>query len=137
MTEVRIIFALYIGVTVWIPERALKKNNIRKKVPDAIVKIEDYTFVIELELNRKNKRYYERYFRDLAIKHEKNEFILYLVKNQAMLEWMIKLKPWERIYFAEIYDLYGDGGGCTPFRNRDDDELVINELLESGRGENN
>ena len=89
MTEVRIVFQKLLGFTEWIPERALKKNNVRKKVPDAIASNGKQKFVIEVELSLKNKRYYERVLLDMCIQYSREDGILYIMRDETDMKWLM------------------------------------------------
>ena len=106
VTEVRIVFQKLLGFTEWIPERALKKNNVRKKVPDAIASNGKQKFVIEVELSLKNKRYYERVLLDMCIQYSREDGILYIMKDETDMKWLMNhTKGWDRIYFTTLEDI--------------------------------
>lgn len=106
VTDVRIIFEKLLGIRDWIPERVLKKKNVRKKVPDGIITLHDIQYVIEVEKSLKNKRSYERILMETCITHYPEAVILYIAENETDKKWLMKqAEGWERIYFATIDDL--------------------------------
>ncbi len=106
VTDVRIIFEKLLGITDWIPERVLKKKNVRKKVPDGIVTLYGIQYVIEVERSLKNKRSYERILMETCITHYPEAVILYITENETDKKWLMKqAEGRERIYFATMDDL--------------------------------
>lgn len=125
VTNVRIVFERLLGFTEWIPERVLKKKNVRKKVPDAIVSDGKKRFFIEVELNLKNKRYYERVFLDAYLKCGPKDVILYIMKNKTDMEWLMnRARSWQQIYFTTLDALQRISYGLE-FINTAGDELYL------------
>ena len=103
VTDVRIIFKKLLDFKNWTPERVLKSANVRKKVPDGIVWNEKHRFIVEVELSLKNKRYYERAFNDMCIKHYPEGNILYIAGKESDKNWLMKQAGgWKRIYFTTM-----------------------------------
>lgn len=132
VTEVRIVFQKLLGFTEWIPERVLKKKNIGKKVPDAVASNGSERFVIEAEASLKNKRRYERIFTDLYVQYGQEDAILYIMKDETEMKWLMNLaKDWERIYFttlAEITKVYYG----VKFTNAKGEVLYLPRLHKGG-----
>lgn len=106
VTDTRILFYRQLDFKNWIPERALKHENVRKKVPDGIVWNDQYRFIIELELNLKNKDYYERTLSDMCLKHYTEGHILYILEKESEKNWLMgQAKGWDRIYFTTLEDM--------------------------------
>lgn len=128
VTEVRIVFERLLGFTEWIPERILKKENIRKKVPDALVSNGKQHYVIEVELNLKNKRYYERVLPDLSIQYSQADAILYIMKDETDMKWLMnQAKGWDRIYFTTLEKIQRISYGLV-FTNASGKELCLERL---------
>ncbi len=103
VTDVRIIFEKLLDFKNWTPERVLKSANVRKKVPDGIVWNEKHRFILEVELTLKNKRYYERAFDDMCIKHYPEGNILYIAGKESAKSWLMEQAvSWKRIYFTTM-----------------------------------
>ena len=103
VTDVRIIFEKLLEFKKWTPERVLKSANVRQKVPDGIVWNERHRFIVEVELTLKNKRYYERAFDDMCIKHYPAGNILYIAGKESDKNWLMEqASSWKRIYFATM-----------------------------------
>ncbi len=106
VTDVRIIFEKLLGFTNWIPERVLKKKNVRRKVPDGIATYDDHEHVIEVERTLKNKRAYEKIFLNTCITDYPNADILYIVANETDKTWLMKqAEGWQNIYFTTMNEL--------------------------------
>ncbi len=110
VTDVRIIFEKLLGFTHWIPERVLKKKNVRKKVPDGIATHDDdrhiEQYVIEVERTLKNKRAYEKIFLNTCITDYPKGTILYIAANETDKTWLMKQAGgWESIYFTTMDEL--------------------------------
>ena len=106
VTDVRIIFEKLLKFKNWTPERVLKSANVRKKVPDGIVWNEEHRFMVEVELTLKNKRYYERAFDDMCIKHYPEGNILYIAGKESDKNWLMEQAGgWKRIYFTTMEKL--------------------------------
>ncbi|OGW83128.1 MAG: hypothetical protein A2Z83_05845 [Omnitrophica bacterium GWA2_52_8] len=105
VTDVRITFEKCLGIAGWIPERVLKKKNVRKKVPDGIVTQYGIQYVIEVEKTLKNKLAYERIFLETCSTHYPEAVILYIAGSETDRLWLKKqAEGWERIYFATMDD---------------------------------
>jgi len=106
VTDVRIIFEKLLYFKNWTPERVLKSANVRKKVPDGIVWNEEHRFMVEVELTLKNKRYYERAFDDMCMKHYPEGNILYIAGKESDKNWLMEQAGgWKRIYFTTMEKL--------------------------------
>ena len=106
VTDVRIIFEKLLDFKNWTPERVLKSANVRKKVPDGIVWNAEHRFMVEVELSLKNKRYYERAFDDMCIKHYPEGNILYIAGKESDKNWLMEQAgSWKRIYFTTVEEL--------------------------------
>ncbi len=106
VTDVRILFDRQLGFTNWTPERVLKHENVRKKIPDGIVWNGKYRFIIELELNLKSKAYYKRVLTDMFIKHYKEGYVLYILEKESEKQWLVaQAKGCERIYFTTLEEM--------------------------------
>lgn len=104
--DVRIVYEKLLGIKDWIPERVLKKNHARKKVPDGIVTYHGVQYVIEVERSLKNKRTYERVLMNACITDYPEAVILYIMGNRADKAWLMKqTEGWERIYFTTLKEL--------------------------------
>lgn len=103
VTDVRIVFEKLLGFTEWVPERLLKKQNIRRKVPDAIVSNGNKRYVIEVETSLKNKHYYEHVLPELCTRYHREDAILYIMKDETEMKWLMnQAKGWDQIYFTTL-----------------------------------
>lgn len=126
--EVRVLFQTLLGFTEWTAERVLKKQNVRKKVPDALVSNGQENYVIEVEISLKNKRYYERVLIDLCFQYSQEDAILYIMKDETDMKWLMnQAKCWGRIYFTTLEDLRSICCGVT-FTNSRGEELYLPRL---------
>ena len=110
VTEVRITFEKLLGFTNWIPERVLKKKNVRKKVPDGLATHENGVFVdpyvIEVERTLKNKRAYGKIFLNTCNTDYPKIDILYIAANETDKTWLMKqAEGWRNIYFTTMNEL--------------------------------
>lgn len=154
VTDVRIIFEKLLDFKNWTPERVLKSENVRKKVPDGIVWNKEHRFIVEVELSLKNKRYYERAFNDMCLKHYPEGNILYIAGKESDKNWLMEQAlSRERIYFAtmgkveamycglKLVNSYGhniyldrlDRGGVLFFDPNQEDEDVAGTFAEEER----
>lgn len=105
VTDVRILFERLLAFKNWTPERILKSANMREKVSDGIVRNDEHRFIVEVELTLKRKRYYERVFDDMCLKHYPEGHILYIVRNESYQNWLMEQAGGlKRIYFATMDD---------------------------------
>ena len=106
VTNVRIIFEELLDLHDWVPERAFKKGNVKKKVPDGWIPYDGGNLIVEVEKTLKNKRYYERVFADACIPDHKDDVFLYITAKEADKQWLMKQADgWELIYFATMDEL--------------------------------
>ena len=125
VTDVRILFELLLAFHEWTPERILRKENLRKKVPDALASDTRQFCVIEVETNLKNKRYYERVFLDMCLQYASEDAILYITRNDTDMKWLKKQATgWDRIYFTTLDALQNIRYGIT-FTNADRETLYL------------
>lgn len=125
VTNARIAFQTLLGFEEWTPERVLKKKAGRGKVPDGIASDGESRFAVEVETNLKNKTYYKRVFQDLYIQYHGLDAILYVMKNETDMKWLMKqAKRWDHIYFALLKDLMEMRDGVT-FHNADGRPLYL------------
>jgi len=103
---VRIIFERLFRIPDWIPERVLKKESFRKKVPDGILDDFDLRLIIEVERTLKNKAYYERVLKNTCEKDYREDTILYIMERESDKQWLMKqAKAWEPIFFITMEEL--------------------------------
>lgn len=128
VTDVRIIFFRKLGLKLWKPERLLKQENVKQKVPDGIVHFKSTDLVIEVERTLKKKEYYEKILTDTCSRQFRNqEIILYIMTNEADKRWLMKLAGgWVRIYFATIDDLKEMKDSVT-FLNAEGKQFVLHQ----------
>ena len=103
VTDVRVVFHRVLGFRYWIPERVLKKQNLKAKVPDGIAGTDEESYVIEVERTLKNKRYYKRAFLDMDIAYRSHNGILYVTDNVSDMNWLKKqAERYRTIYFQTV-----------------------------------
>ena len=136
VTDIRLHFEQELGFGNWISERILKKGNIRKKVPDGMFPHDLCPFLIEAERHIKNKRYYEKVFSEMCIKHCREGLTLYIIEKESEKEWLMKeARGWNRIYFSTMKD-FMQNWEQGAFENFERSKLVFdgdgNAHLEEG-----
>lgn len=144
VTDVRIHFEKKLKFESWISERTLKKENVRKKVPDGIIGNDDgqqRRLIIEVERHLKNKRYYEEVFSEICTEQYQEDIILYIVEKESEKEWLKKQAGgWVRIFFATmngftqgLYDgAFENSEHCKVGFNEDGDAYLDKDYSEYG-----
>lgn len=135
VTDVRIIFFRKLGLKHWKPERLLKQENVKQKVPDGIVSFGDTDLVIEVERTLKKKEYYRKMLLDTCIHQFKDdEMILYITVDESDRRWLMKqAQGWLRIYFATIKDLR-EMKDSVIFVNAEGKKFILNQKEDYSYG---
>jgi hypothetical protein len=132
VTDVRLVFEKVIGIQDWVCERSLKQEKVKAKVPDGLATYRGKRLVIEVELNLKKKKYYEKTLKNTCIWDYPKETVLYMAANETDKKWLIKQAGgWSQIYvgilqeFIDIQDL-------VEFENADGKKFTIFSEYQGG-----
>jgi len=88
--------------------------------------------VIEVESSLKNKRRYARIFTDLYVQYGREDAILYIVKDETEMKWLMKYaRDWDRIYFTTLEKVQKIDYGLL-FTNAKGETLYLPRLHKGG-----